>query len=588
MSQPSTSTLPSRPPATSGALGATVAPMSATGTLTGSGVGRGAVVGPVARAHPVPSVDPATPAWDDADAAVAAADEAFAAVAATLQERAAAAGGTVAEVLGATAMMAADPELVGQVRTRVRGGQAPAVAVHAAVEGIAEMFRAAGGYLAERVTDLHSVRDRVVARLLDLPEPGVPPLERPSVVVADDLSPADTAALDLDRVLAIVIEHGGPTGHTAIIAGQLGIPCVVRVAGATGLADGQEVAVDAAAGTVTVDPDDALRERLAARTEALAGLARAEGPGRTADDHPVALLANIGTADDAARLPAGVEGVGLFRTEVLFLGRTTAPTQSEQADVYAAVLERLGGRKVVIRTLDAGADKPLAFVTARDEENPALGVRGFRLERTAADVVRTQLAAIGEAAARTGADPWVMAPMIATPAEAERFAAMAREAGVRTVGVMVEVPAAALRARDVLAHVDFVSLGTNDLSQYTMAADRLLGPLVDLLDPWQPAVLDLVAATAAAGTELGKPVGVCGESAADPAMALALVGLGVTSLSMSPAAVPGARFALSRHTLEECRAVAAAARAASSAPDARAAALALVDPEVREVLALDV
>lgn len=561
--------------------------MSESRVLHGSGVGRGAVVGPVARAHPAPHVDPEAPAAADRAAAAQAVEEAFSAVAATLQQRADAAGGTIGEVLGATALMAMDPELVGQARSRVEGGQSAELAVDRAVAEFADLFMAAGGYLAERVTDLRSVRDRVVARLRGLPEPGVPPLEQPSVVVADDLSPADTAALELDKVLGIVIEQGGPTGHTAIIAGQLGIPCVVRVVGASVLQDGQEVAVDAAAGTVTPDPDDDVRERVRARAAGLAALAESTSPGATSDGHAVALLANIGTAEDAERLTgAGVEGVGLFRTEVLFLGRTTAPTEDEQAEVYARALSALEKRKVVIRTLDAGADKPLAFVTRSGEENPALGVRGYRLVRTAEELLRTQLAAIGRAAAASGGEPWVMAPMVATVEEAAQFAAIARESGVQQVGVMVEVPSAALRARDLLAEVDFISIGTNDLAQYTMATDRLLGELVDLLDPWQPAVLDLVAAAAAAGVEAAKPVGVCGESAADPGMALVLTGMGVTSLSMSPAAVPGVRFALSRHTLEECQDIAEAARAARTAPEARAAALALVDPHVREVLAL--
>lgn len=557
--------------------------------LHGSGVGRGAVVGPVARAHPVPVVEESPgPATDDERAAAAArVRESFAAVAALLEQRAEHSGGTIAEVLGATAMMAHDPELVGAAVARVEGGTDPAVAVDLAIAEFAELFAAAGGYLAERVTDLRSVRDRVVARLRDLPEPGVPELERPSVVVADDLSPADTAALDLTKVLGIVIEHGGPTGHTAIIAGQLGIPCVVRVAGATDLVDGAEVAVDAAAGTVTVGPDAETRARVEARRAALEALARETGPGATRDGRAVQLLANIGTAEDAERLTdAAVEGVGLFRTEVLFLGRATAPTVEEQTAVYTRVLAALGDRKVVVRTLDAGADKPLAFVTRTDEENPALGVRGFRLVRASEELLRTQLTAIAHAARATGTEPWVMAPMVATPHEAAQFAALAREAGVTRAGVMVEVPSAALRSRDVLAEVDFVSLGTNDLAQYTMATDRLLGDLTDLLDPWQPAVLDLVAATASGGVEAGKPVGVCGESAADPAMALVLVGLGVTSLSMSPAAVPGVRFALSRHDADTCRQIASAARAARTAEEGRAAALELVDPEVREVLAL--
>lgn len=237
-------------------------------------------------------------------------------------------------------------------------------------------------------------------------------------------------------------------------------------------------------------------------------------------------------------------------------------------------------------TIDAGADKPLAFAQQSVEENPALGVRGYRLVRTLPQLLADQLTALGRAQQETGAELWVMAPMIATPAEAADFAEAARAAGLKTVGVMVEVPAVALRCADVLADVDFVSLGTNDLAQYTMATDRLRGELSDLLDPWQPAVLDLVAATADGGKTAGKPVGVCGESASDPLMALVLAGMGVTSLSMSPAAVPAVRAALRGHTLARCQEIAAAARAARSAPEARAAALDLTDSEVKQLLGL--
>ncbi|WP_240675487.1 phosphoenolpyruvate--protein phosphotransferase [Cellulomonas endophytica] len=560
--------------------------------LRGVGVGRRAVVGPVAQVRAAPAV-PADAAVlvdgvpADAAATRAALEAAFASVAAGLREQASRATGTVQEVLAATAQMAADNALRSQVLAKVDAGQPPVAAVDAVVAQFAAMFEAAGGYLAERVTDLRSVRDRVVAAALGLPAPGVPELHEPSVVVAEDLAPADTAALDLAKVLAIVTELGGPTGHTAIIAGQLGLPCLVRVTGATDVPEGALAAVDAAAGTLTVEPDDALRADVERRAARDAALAEDTAPGATADGHAVALLANIGTAEDAERVAGpGVEGVGLFRTEVLFLERTAAPTQADQAAAYGRVLRAMAGHKVVVRTLDAGADKPLAFATQPDEENPALGVRGYRLVRTHPELLDTQLAALGQARAETGAEPWVMAPMIATAAEARDFAARARAAGVRTVGVMVEVPAAALRAREVLAEVDFVSLGTNDLAQYAMATDRLRGELADLLDVWQPAVLDLVAATARAGAEVGKPVGVCGESAGDPLMALVLVGLGVTSLSMSAGAIGAVRYAVRHHTLERCRELAAAALAAGSAPDARAAVLALVADEVRGTLGL--
>lgn len=561
------------------------------GTLHGVGVGRRVAVGPVAQVRPAPSPPADAPLLVDGVAAGtaqvrAAVEDAFSSVAARLRDQAAAATGTVADVLAATAQMAADTALRTQVLARLDAGDPPVRAIDQVVDTFAAMFEQAGGYLAERVTDLRSVRDRVVAATLGLPEPGVPRLDVPSVVVARDLAPADTAALDLAHVLAIVTELGGPTGHTAIIAGQLGLPCVVRVAGVTDLADGTVVVVDAAAGAVVPDPDDDLRASVVRRQAAEAELATDTSPGATADGHPVALLANIGTPADAERLGADVEGVGLFRTEVLFLERVQAPTVQEQQDAYAAVLRAAGGRKVVVRTLDAGADKPLAFATQPDEENPALGVRGYRLVRSHPELLDTQLTALARAQEAVGATPWVMAPMIATADEAAEFARRARAAGLVTVGVMVEVPAVALRAREVLDEVDFVSLGTNDLAQYAMATDRLRGELADLLDIWQPAVLDLVAATARAGRETGKPVGVCGESAGDPLMALVLVGLGVTSLSMAPGAVPAVRHAVRRHTLPRCEQIAAAALAARSATAARAAALALVDDQVRATLAL--
>ncbi|HEY0187994.1 MAG TPA: phosphoenolpyruvate--protein phosphotransferase [Cellulomonas sp.] len=553
--------------------------------LIGVGVGRAAVVGPVALARPVPALPPVEAPGTAADAARV--RDVLAVVAGELAARATTASGALAEVLEATAQMAEDPSLIADVEQRIAAGTGPAHAVHDAVEQVCAMFAAAGGYLAERVTDLRSVRDRVVARLLGLAEPGLPVLTEPSVVVAQDLSPADTSALDLALVLGIVTELGGPTGHTAIIAGQLGLPCVVQVAGATALAPGTVVAVDAAAGTVLPDPDAATVAAVDARRAAADRLARDVAPGATADGHPVALLANIGTVADAERAAAaGAEGVGLFRTEVLFLERQSAPTVAEQAEAYRAVLRTFAGHKVVVRTLDAGADKPLAFARQADEENPALGVRGYRLVRTAPELLRDQLAALAEAQRDTGVDLWVMAPMIATVQEAAAFAAAARAAGLTRPGVMVEVPAAALRAREVLTEVEFVSLGTNDLAQYTMATDRLRGELADLLDPWQPAVLDLVAATAGAGGETGRPVGVCGESASDPLMAVVLTGLGVTSLSMSTAAIPAVRAALRAHTLDECRAVAQAARGARTAEAARAAALDGVRQEVRDVLGL--
>jgi phosphotransferase system enzyme I (PtsI) len=555
--------------------------------LQGVGVGRGAVTGPVARvsAVPRPPLDEKPPS--DPETAKASVTDAFVSVATALRTRSAQASGTLSAVLSATALIAEDKALQKDILKRITAGEPTLTSVDRSVEQFCEMFRAAGPYLAERITDLRSVRSRVLARLMGMDEPELPDLSVPSVIVAEDLAPADTAALDLTKVLAVVTELGGPTSHTAIIAGQHGIPCVVQVSGAMTLQDGQEVAVDAAAGTVELDPTDDLRQLFSERTTLLKSLEENTGPGRTSDGHPVQLLVNIGQVEDAKRAAARAnEGVGLFRTEVLFLDATDAPSKDSQAATYAEVFRAFGDRKVVVRTLDAGADKPLAFATQPDEENPALGVRGYRLGRITPELMETQLAALAAAQEETGIYPWVMAPMIATPSEARAFAQQARAAGIRTVGVMIEVPSAAVRAEQVLSEVDFVSIGTNDLAQYTMAADRLRGELADLLNMWQPAVLELVANVARAGTTSGTPVGVCGESAADPLMALVLVGFGVSSLSMSPAAVATARFILSQHTLDWCRALAAAALAAHTAEEAREAVVSRIDQKVRQLLAL--
>ena len=550
-------------------------------TWNGIGVGRGAAVGQVVVLASTPEL-PADEAEVDLEQAHTRVHAAFDSVAALLRARAAGADPTLAQVLEATALMAADPGLLADVERRLSAGTPPAHAVTDAVESFCVLLAAGGPYLAERVSDLRDVRDRIVARLLELPEPGMPHLDRPTVIVAKDLAPADTAALDLSHVVAIVTELGGPTSHTAIIAAQLDIPCVVRVHRAREMVPGTQVAVDASAGSVLADPDEQCRAAIQERTLARVALATSSrGPGRTRDGVAISLLANIGAVQDAVKAAAAdVEGVGLFRTEVLFFDRLVAPTVQEQIAAYVEVFTAFGGRKVVVRTLDAGADKPLEFADLGHEDNPALGMRGLRTSRKFPDLLLDQLTALAKAASLTGAKVWVMAPMVSTPAEAQDFAFRVRSVGLEIAGAMVEVPAAALRARQILEAVDFISIGTNDLTQYTMAADRMAGELADLLDPWQPAVLDLVAAAGLAGQATGKPVGVCGEAARDPLLALVLVGLGVTSLSMAPAFVPAVRFALARTDMHACRRMASAASAASSPDEARAAVRALVDPEV--------
>ncbi len=427
--------------------------------------------------------------------------------------------------------------------------------------------------MAERAADLNDLRDRAVALLLGLPMPGVPSLPQPFVLVAGDLAPADTAMLDPSKVLAIVTERGGPTGHTAILAKQLGIPAVTACPEAASLVDGEVVLVDGANGEVVADPDDSLVAAAAARSASRVARRAAAGsrPGRTADGHVVPLLVNVGGPGDLAGLAGlGAEGVGLLRTEFMFLDRASAPTFDDQRDGLLEVFRAFAGRRVVVRTLDVGADKPLPYVDQGDEPNPALGVRGLRLGRSNPALLDEQLRAIAAAAADSEADVWVMAPMVATAAEASAFATSARAVGLSRVGVMIEVPSAALAARSVLHEVDFASIGTNDLAQYTFAADRLAGELAELLDPWQPALLQLVGSAATAGVELGRSVGVCGEAASDPLLALVLVGLGVTSLSMAPVCLADVRGSLAGVTFEQCRELGRIAVESESAVTARA------------------
>jgi len=546
-----------------------------TARYAGIGVSPGVAVGPVARVH-----GPVLPARErgavDAVAAAEQVAEALDAVGAELESLAERAGVSGA-VLVRQARMVGDPALGALVRQLVRAGR---TAARAAWEGF-------GAYRDMRASDplrpapdaaeLDDVRDRVVARLLGEPPPGIPDPGTPYVLVARDLSPALTATLDPDRVLALVTERGGPTSHTAVLAKSLGIPAVVGAPGVAALATGQRVAVDGTAGTITTDPDAETVDALHRRGEPAAPRLET-GPGRTADGRPVELLVAVGGKSDLDEArEVGAEGVGVFRTEFMFLDRDEPPTVEEQTAAYLEVFDAFPGRPVTARTLDIGADKPVPFVRLGDQANPALGVRGLRVARRHPALLIDQLTAIARAARESKADVRVMAPMVATTAEAAWFAARAHEAGLTSVGVMVEIPAAALRAGDLLRVVDFVSVGSNDLAQYAFATDRADGELADLLDPWQPAFLDLVATVLRAGAMAGRAVTVCGEAASDPLLAIVLVGLGAAGLSMAPRLLPVVRASLARATSAQCAEAAAAALGADGPEEARHRVAALMD-----------
>ncbi|SDS88618.1 phosphoenolpyruvate--protein phosphotransferase [Microbacterium paraoxydans] len=540
--------------------------------LQGRGVSPGRVAAravSLAPALPEPDAETVVPP-EGREAEVSTIEWAAVAVADQLRSRAERARGEARAILDASRLLASDPELVAEATALVRAqGRTAARAVWETSAAHEAALAALGGRMAERAADIRDVRDRMIAEILRVDMPGVPERDEPFVLVATDLAPADTAALDGGSCVALVTADGGPTSHTAIIARALGLPAVVGVPGATGIPEGAMLLVDGDRGTIHVDPDEAE----IAEARAAAVVVTFDGRGRLADGTRVPLLANVGGAADAGSAAAAhAEGVGLFRTEFCFLDRTEAPSIEEQVEAYRGVLRAFPGRKVVVRTLDAGSDKPLPFANDDDEDNPALGVRGLRLSRRRPALLDDQLRALARAADAESAEVEVMAPMVATVDEAADFAARCRAAGLDRAGIMIETPAAALLAAELFEVVDFVSLGTNDLAQYTLAADRLSSALADLNDPWQPAVLRLIGTVGAAGRAAGKPVGICGEAAGDPALAPVLVGLGATSLSMTPRALGRVAAALDAAGPDECRRAADGASRAATAAEARQAA----------------
>ena len=537
--------------------------------IKGVGIGRGVAVGPVIRmaaALPEPSDAPRADSVS-AESEIERVTKSLALVNADLNRRAEeAANGDegakqAAPILQAIAMFASDPALAQSINTLIEQGKTAERAVLEGFGAVEEMFKAIGGYQGERAADLHDVGQRVIADLMGVPAPGVPVSDTPFVLVAEDLSPADTAGLDLDKTLAIVTSQGGPTSHTAILARARGIVAVVSAAGADDLKNGETVIVNAAESTITTEPSD---EQVAAAEAAKAKAAKAKElrgkPGATKDGYHIPLLANVGKPSDGkTALEYGAEGVGLFRSEFLFIGNAEPPSVEEQTKAYAELLAQFPGKKVVIRMLDAGADKPLPFLTPEDEPNPALGLRGLRTLRTHMNVLEGQLKALAAADAQTDADLWVMAPMVADAHEADYFVKLGKSFGLKKVGVMAEVPSIALMADQVAKVADFVSIGTNDLTQYTLAADRTLGSVANYQTAWHPAVLRAIKLIADAGNANGMPVGVCGEAAADPDLAVVLTGIGVNSLSMTPVALDDVRAELAGVTLEEAQEKAAKA-----------------------------
>jgi multiphosphoryl transfer protein len=493
-----------------------------------------------------------------------------------------------AQILDAHLELLADPELIDLVIAGLGGGQSAGYVWRQAYEAYATRLEAlASPLLRQRATDVRDVGHRVLAVLAGVRPAAIPAMAE-AILIADDLTPSETAGLDRGRVLGLCTVGGSATSHAAILARSLGIPAICGIdASARSLADGTLVVIDGDRGTLRREPSAAdlgrARERLARLTEERsAERAAASAPAMTADGHRIEVVANVRNAEEAsAAVAQGGEGVGLLRSEFLFAERDTAPTEAEQAAAYRAVATVLGrGRRLVIRTLDVGGDKPISYLPMPAEANPFLGLRGIRVSLEQPELLRTQLRAI-LAAAPLG-DLHVMFPMVATLdelREARRLLdAEARAGGVSVrVGVMIEVPSAALIAERLAPEVDFFSIGTNDLTQYTLAMDRGHPRLASRADGLHPAVLRLIAMTVEAAHRHGKWVGVCGGLAADPLAIPVLVGLGVDELSVAVPAIAAVKARVGRLSRAACEPLAAELLGMGTAGETRARLAAFID-----------
>lgn len=448
--------------------------------------------------------------------------------------------------------------------------QNAAAAIEDQFDELAQMFRSLGDELmAERAADAEDLKQQLLRICLGCGRQDLSVLPGDVIVLAEELTPSDTVRMDTAHVKGIATRLGGATAHSAIIARTLGIPAAAGIDGwQTEALNGHMAILDGADGTLTVDPTDeetaCYQSRKAqADCEAQALEAFRTCPSQTKDGAALEICANIGTPQEAQQaMKYGADGVGLFRSEFLFMDRDALPTEDEQFESYRTAAQTMAGKPLIIRTLDVGGDKKLPTLELPHEDNPFLGFRAIRMTLSHPEIFRPQLRAILRAAAY--GDVRVMFPMIGSMDQLREAKALLREQeqtlqaeGVPTgpvkVGMMVEIPAAAVLAEEFAKEVDFFSIGTNDLTQYTLAVERGNAAVAHLYAPEHPAVLRLIAMTAQAAAERHIPCGMCGEAAGDPKLAPAFVGMGVNELSMSPRRVPAVRKLLSGLTMDECR-----------------------------------
>ncbi|RJS24930.1 phosphoenolpyruvate--protein phosphotransferase [Corallococcus sp. H22C18031201] len=513
-------------------------------------------------------------------------DEALARVRAEIQAANAAGPGAGArgDIFRAHLALLEDPELTEAAGRELAQGRSAPWAWRAVVERqAAALVGLEDARLAERASDLRDLARRVVAELMGRAHSRVPAeLPPDAILVADELLPSELAALDARRIAGLCMARGGPTSHVAILAAGMGIPAVVAMgASALGIPDGAPLVLEGDAGQVRVFPSESTREAtarsLAARAERRsARLANAHEKCRTADGVRIEVFANLGRPADAlSAFDKGAEGCGLLRTEFLFLERVHAPDEEEQTARYQEIANALHGRPLVIRTLDVGGDKPLAYLPLPREENPVLGLRGVRVSLRSPELLRAQVRAILRVQPRGACR--ILVPMVTSADELRAVRAVVEAERVAlgrvepiALGAMVEVPAAAVLADQLAAAADFLSVGTNDLTQYVLAMDRGNAELAARLDGLHPGVLRLVAKTVEGARVHGRPVAVCGGVASEPLAAPLLVGLGVTELSATPAVIPDVKAALRTLSLAHCEQVARAALSLESAEAVRA------------------
>lgn len=510
--------------------------------LKGLGVGLASAVGDVLvikQAEPLPAWTKSTKTQEQELAELRSAID-F--VSGTLDELGAKAGGTSAEIFEALKMLLEDDELFEVASANIEDGWSAAAAIGKAVDEFSELL---GGdpTFEERVADFQDLSKRVQARIAGIEMSLSIPTTGRIVLVGEDFSPADTAQFT-DAVVGVITYKGGPTSHTAIICRSKSIAAVVSCPDATKLESGDRVLVDPVGDRVVVSDDQSLA------TKSIDFVA--------INDEPlIPVRANIGSLEDAlAASQTRANGVGLFRTELLYLSAKTEPTLEEQVASYTEILSSAPKGPIVVRTIDAGSDKPVPFLNMPEEQNPSLGVRGYRLIQVHRPFIEGQLKALEKARVASGREVWVMAPMIATAEEAKDFSDLARSIGEYKVGIMVETPSIALIVEQLAGIVDFVSVGTNDLSQYLFAADRMNPSLGALLNHWQPALIKSLARIASGASAAGISSGVCGESASDPAFAVVLAGLGIESVSVSKSQVTAVHNALSSFSLSDAKEIA--------------------------------